>query len=131
MVDAAGSVNSSAPALDIMRRRIDEADSRQAAESVSTNAPAGTPVPAPATVVVPAAPVSAEGAPASAASSTPPAAASAPSAASPSDAASAPAGDQVVSALTLRAVRKAQPEYPLPALDRMVSGWVDMEFTVA
>jgi protein TonB len=126
MVEAAGSVNSSAPALDIMRRRIDEADSRQAAaESAST------PVTAPATVVVPAAPVSVESAPGPAVSSTPPAVASAPSAASPSEAAAAPAGDTIVSALTLRAVRKAQADYPLPALDRMVSGWVDMEFTVA
>jgi protein TonB len=127
MVEAAGSVNSSAPALDIMRRRIDEADSRQAAaESASTNASAGTPVTAPATVVVPAAPVSAENTPGPAVSSTSPAVTSAPPEAAP-----APAGDNIVSALTLRAVRKAQADYPLPALDRMVSGWVDMEFTVA
>ncbi len=121
MVEAAGSVNSSAPGLDIMRRRVEEAAAKPPAVQpaplpVVSTAPPPAPVPVePATPPAPAA-------------ITPTPAASAPATAEP---ASPPAQeDSVISALTLRVVRKVEPEYPLLALERLVSGWVEMEFTV-
>jgi protein TonB len=41
------------------------------------------------------------------------------------------AADRVVSASTLRLLRKQDPVYPPIALDKLISGWVEMEFTVA
>jgi TonB family protein len=38
--------------------------------------------------------------------------------------------NEVVSALTLRQIRKVEPEYPTLARERGTSGWVDVEFTV-
>jgi protein TonB len=132
MVEAAGSVNSSAPALDIMRRRVDEAASRQAAAESTASGPVA---PAPATApspVIPEAPASApDSATVPTASPGAPAVASASVTASPPASALVTAGDRVVSALTLRALRKVEADYPQQALERMVSGWVDMEFTVA
>lgn len=117
MVEAAGSVNSSAPGLDIMRRRLDEAVAQPAVE------------PAPASVVNMASPaVSLPVEPAPAAIAPMPIA----PAAAPAEtaAATAPEGTGVISALTLRVARKVEPDYPLQALERLVSGWVEMEFTV-
>jgi protein TonB len=37
----------------------------------------------------------------------------------------------VVSALTLRVLRRQDPVYPPVALAQLTSGWVEMEFTVA
>jgi TonB family protein len=39
--------------------------------------------------------------------------------------------DEVVSASKLKVLRTAPADYPREALDRLVSGWVDLEFTVA
>lgn len=116
-VEAAGTVNSSAPGLDFARRRIDEALIQQAAlstavVSIPVPPPAAPPAAAPATAPAPAA--SAGDAPASG------------SAAAPKPAESGP-----VSASTLRVVRRVAPEYPQFALDSGVSGWVEMEFSVA
>src|SRR5690606_6042564 len=51
--------------------------------------------------------------------------------ASGSAAAPKPAESGPVSASTLRVVRRVAPEYPQFALDSGVSGWVEMEFSVA
>lgn len=118
MVEAAGSVNSSAPGLDIMRRRLEEASRPATAEPPAATV-SSSPAPAPAPVEPP---------PAATATPAPVAATAAPAAPAP---AAAPEGPGVVSALTLRVVRKVEAEYPLQALDRLVSGWVEMEFTVA
>jgi protein TonB len=120
MVEAAGSVNSSAPGLDIMRRRLEEASRPAAAEP-----PAATTNPSTAP-----APVAAEPPQAAPAASTPVSVVAPQPPAAPA-AAAAPADSGVVSALTLRAVRRVEPEYPVQALDRLVSGWVEMEFTVS
>ena len=36
-----------------------------------------------------------------------------------------------MSATTLRALRRVNPDFPQQALQNLVSGWVEMEFTVA
>lgn len=115
LFDAAATVNSSAPGLDVMRRRIEDTALQMAAESLGPAAappaqaqpPPRDPAPRPAT-----------------APQTAPAAAAAP--ATP---ATEPQ-DTVVSANTLRVVRTQPAVYPQSALDRGVSGWVDLEFTV-
>lgn len=119
LVDAAGTVNSSAPGLDIMRRRVEEKAGEQAtaeaARASVATAPAGN---AGAQPVEPA-----------------PAQANEPAATTPSAPASAartqPAADTVVAASSLRILRRADPEYPVQALEKLISGWVEMEFTVA
>ena len=123
LVEAAGTVNSSAPGLDFVRKRIDEALIQQAA---LTLAPAVT-APPPAAVTAPVT---------RAATAPAPAPAQAPAAAAPANAGTVAAGpasanEAVVSATTLRAVRRAAPDYPQQALQNLVSGWVEMEFTVA
>jgi protein TonB len=123
LLDAAGTVNSSTPGLDIMRRRIDEKAGEQAAAeaaranaaSATTNAASTQPAPASA-----AAPVQAQ--PAATSPAVPPPAATRPQ---------QPAANSVVAASTLKILRRAEPEYPQQALERLVSGWVEMEFTVA
>lgn len=98
LIDAAASVNSSAPGLDPLRRRLEQLRSEAAA------APAPQPQDsAPATV--------------------------APE--PPAPAALEPQAPTVVSAASLRRVRSADPVYPQRALAQLVSGWVDLEFTVA
>lgn len=121
MVEAAGSVNSSAPGLDIMRRRLEEA-TRKAA--VVEPAPMVVPTPAP-----PPAPSVVESAP----QPEPAAIAPAPPAPAPTPAATpaaGPDGSGVISALTLKVLRKVEPDYPPLALERLQSGWVEMEFTI-
>lgn len=113
LVEAAGTVNSSAPGLDFARRRIDEALIQQAALSTAVVI---APQPSAAPLVPGATP-----APASGGSG---ANAPAPAAAKPQD-------DGPISASSLRAVRRVAPEYPQTALDNMIAGWVEMEFTVA
>jgi TonB family protein len=105
LIDAASSINSSAPGLDVMRRRADEATAQQTA---------------PVAVVAAAAPRQEV-----AATPPPPVAAPAPAAASQ------PTGPAYVQASTLTRLRDAVPEYPPRALDQLISGWVEMEFTVA
>jgi TonB family protein len=117
LIDAAGSVNSSAPGLDFARRRIDEALIRQAA---TTTAPAPV-APAP----TPVAPAAALPQPAAAAGTDP---APADVQAGASD--RADAGPSVVSASTLKTLRREAPVYPALALQSLVSGWVELEYTV-
>src|SRR5690606_16820645 len=128
LVEAAGTVNSSAPGLDFVRKRIDEAMIQQAA---LTLAPAVV-APPPAAVI---APVTRAGtAPAPAPAETPAAPATATGGSATGNAATGGTGsaeDGVVSATTLRVVRRAAPDYPQQALQNLVSGWVEMEFTVA
>lgn len=121
LVDAAGSVNSSAPGLDFARRRIDEALIQQAALSTAP-APVASPPAAPA-VAAPAASTPTR----SAATPAPGAAVPAPAARTQGQ----PTGDSVVSATALRIERRVAPDYPQQALQNLVSGWVEMEFTVA
>ncbi len=107
LVDAAATLNSSAPGLDVMRRRIDEFGEQQIAASAAASA--------------------AEVARAAEAQraqetenrvSTPVVAA--PVAATPA----------VVAANTLKLVRSSPTVYPQRALEDLVSGWVELEFTV-
>src|SRR5690606_24981873 len=128
LVEAAGTVNSSAPGLDFVRKRIDEAMIQQAA---LTLAPAVT-APPPAAVIAPVTRTATAPAPAPAETPLAPPAGNAGTAAGNAAAAAAASADAgVVSATTLRAVRRAAPDYPQQALQNLVSGWVEMEFTVA
>lgn len=111
LVDAAATLNSSASGLDVMRRRIDEFTEQQAAAGAAAAAAAEAARVAEATKA--AAPATPTPAAASAAS---PAAAAAP---------------QIVAATSLSLVRSVNPEYPQRALEQLVSGWVQLEFTVA
>jgi protein TonB len=118
LVDAAGSVNSSASGLDIMRRRVDAAlaPNPPASARTESNPPpvvvVADPPPAPAPLPTPL---------------TPPAATMTPDVAPDV----APEAEAVVSAARLQALRRVDPEFPPSAAQRMVSGWVEMEFTVA
>ena len=110
LVDAAASLNSSASGLDVMRRRIDEVTAQQAATAAAATAAAEAARTAEtARSVTPASPAPAAAGPA-------PGAAEAPS---------------IVPATSLSLVRSVNPEYPQRALEQLVSGWVQMEFTVA
>lgn len=121
LVDAAGTVNSSAPGLDIMRRRVEEKAGEQAAAEAARASTAT---------------VTAGNAGVQPTESTPaPAQANEPAATTQSTPQSAartqPAADSVVAASSLRILRRADPEYPVQALEKLISGWVEMEFTVA
>jgi TonB family protein len=115
LVDAARSINSSAPGIDVLYRRVDEV-ATQLANPEPAPAPPRIETPAPAVVSAPVA------APAPAPAASPPAAA---------PAAATTNANTVVSASTLKIVRKAEPVYPEWALQQLISGWVEMEFTVA
>jgi periplasmic protein TonB len=112
-VDAAASLNSSAPGLDVLRRRLDEAAAQLAAANTEGAAQAARTAPAPA---------------ASTPAATPPPAAPA---VNPVVATTPTATPSVVAATSLRVLRTQSPTYPQRALDELVSGWVEMEFTVA
>jgi len=101
MIDAASSINSSAPGLDVLRRRVDEVTAQLAAASAEAAAQA-------ARAAEPPAPAAEAAAPAS----------------------EADAASQVVAANTLRVLRREDPVYPARALEQLTSGWVEMEFTV-
>ena len=131
LVDAAHSVNGNAPGVDVMLRRVEEAG-KPTAEPVPQVArvePAAPAAPAPAPQVVVAPQPSAPA----------PAPAAAPAAAAPAPAAPAPAAtnpsasnaNTVVPAKNLHLVRKEDAVYPDWALQQLISGWVDLEFTVA
>ncbi len=138
LVEVVATVNSSAPGLDFVRKRIDEALIQQAAQTVApalvstaSAAVVSTAVPAavstaPASVVVPQA---APPATAPVAVRAPPAGA-APATGATDQSRPAAARDAVVAAHTLRATRRVEPDYPPQALRSLVSGWVEMEFTV-
>jgi protein TonB len=108
LVDTARSINSNAPGLDVLRRRVDEAATQPAAPvPASPVARAETPAPAP--VATPAAPA----------------------AESEDIPAGQPTDSEVVSARSLRLLRSQAPVYPQRALEKLISGWVELEFTVA
>jgi protein TonB len=109
LLDAAASLNSGAPGLDPLRRRLDALN--------ATSAPAGTTAGSIAIAPVFAAPESF--------------AAPATTASAPVSTSEAAAGSPVVSATTLKLIRPIEPVYPPRALLDLVSGWVDLEFTVA
>jgi TonB family protein len=113
LVDAARSINSSAPGIDVLNRRVEEVAAQLLApepaappprdetpEPVVVQTPVATPVPAPATAV--------QAAP------------------GPAD-----TSNTVVSSRTLTLMRGATPVYPEWALQQLISGWVELEFTVA
>jgi TonB family protein len=110
MVDAATTLNSSAPGLDVMRRRIEEVTEQQSTASAAAT-------------------TAAEVARSAEASRAQDAAAS--RVAAPVVAAASPAEPAVVSSSTLKLLRSAPAEYPTRALEQLISGWVEMEFTVA
>jgi protein TonB len=134
---AAGRINSSSAGLDALLVHIDEAGAPAIASNNTAPAPtrpspaATAPVveppgtaPAPAAVVTPAAPVPAVSTPE-------------PAPAPPAVVSAAPAatewvpGEGVVGANKLKVLRSTLAEYPPNALDNNISGWVDLEFTVA
>jgi TonB family protein len=137
-VEAAGQINSSAPGLNTMRRRLAEA---AALVTASSTAPTTRPQPeAVAPAVVQSTP--AVTAPAPAAQSTQPQAPEVapaatastsitPATAAPATAASFVPGEGVVPESRLKALRRVPAEYPAQALERLISGWVELEFTVA
>jgi len=112
LVDSAATLNSSAPGLDVMRRRIDEFSEQQVAASTAAE--------------VARAAEAARVAAAATAAATPAVVAPTPAVASAETAPSV-----VVPATSLKLVRSANPEYPQRALEQLVSGWVEMEFTVS
>ncbi|MEO8313750.1 MAG: TonB family protein [Pseudomonadota bacterium] len=109
LVDAARSLNSSAPGIDVLNRRVDEVTAQ-----LATPQPAASPPRAEPPVPVVSAPTPA-----------PAAVATAPTPALPDPA------NNIVSAKTLKLLRGADPVYPNWALQQLISGWVEMEFTVA
>ncbi len=112
-IEAAATINSGAPGLDPLRRRLEQLTATPAPPVAATTAPAVVATPTPSTTPAPA--------PAAA----PPAAASTAPAPTP------PAADnQTVAASTLRLISSVEPEYPRVALQRLTSGWVELEFTV-
>jgi TonB family protein len=110
LVDAAGSINSNAPGLDVLRRRVDEVTTQLAAAAAEAAAAAAA-----ARIEAPAPVAAAPPEPAPVVASAPP----------------ATVANEVVSARTLRLLRSENPVYPERALDKLISGWVEMEFTVA
>jgi len=109
LIDAASTLNSSASGLDVMRKRLDEFSEQQAAASAAAATEAAR---------------VAEAAPQTSA----PKPTAAPVVAAPAPVDATPA---VVPATSLKALRTQEPEYPPRALDELISGWVEMEFTVA
>lgn len=146
-VEAAGQINSSAPGLITMRRRLAEAAAPTA--PVPTTPPAQAVTRPPPEVVTPAvvestppvtepAPpvqsvqsVQTQAAEIAPATTTPvPTSITAPATPSPTAAGFLP-GEGVVAESRLKALRRAPAEYPAQALERLISGWVELEFTVA
>lgn len=111
LVDAARSINSSAPGIDVLIRRVEEVTTQLATPEPAAPPPRAEVVPAPVVVAVPVP-------------------APAPVVAPPAPVAPAPA-NTIVSAKTLTLVKDQQPAYPEWALQQLISGWVEMEFTVA
>jgi TonB family protein len=111
LVDAARSVNSSAPGIDVLNRRLEETEAQLVAPEPAAPPPrienpepaAADPAPAPASLPV--------------VQAAPPAAGN--------------ATNSVVSARSLKLLRGADPVYPEWALQQLISGWVELEFTVA
>jgi len=110
LVDAAATLNSSASGLDAMRKRLDDFGDQQAAANAAAAAEAAR--------------VAEAATQAAAAARTPTPVVTAPA---PAESA-APA---IVMATTLKVLRTENPEFPQRALEQLISGWVEMEFTVA
>ena len=133
-VEAAGQINSSAPGLNAMRRRLAEAAAQTAANN--TAPPATRPQPeavAPAIVqsTIPVTgPVPQTQAPELSAAAAP-APTSITSTTNSASAANFIPGEGVVAEGRLKALRRVPAEYPAQALERLISGWVELEFTVA
>jgi TonB family protein len=115
LLDAAASLNSGAPGLDPLRRRL-AALNTAGSPAGTAAATAGSSTPEP-VLTMPAPTAAPFTAPATAEPTTSPAA----------EPASGPA---VVSATGLKVIRSIEPVYPQRALADLVSGWVDLEFTV-
>ena len=98
LVEAAASLNSSAPGLDVLRRRVRELQSPPEAQPAAAVA-----APAPQPVV-----------------EAPPAVVKAPE-----------KQDTIVAESTLQRIGKVEPIYPPRALEQLVSGWVELQFTVS
>ncbi|MEO6516017.1 MAG: energy transducer TonB [Steroidobacteraceae bacterium] len=107
LVDTARSINSNAPGIDVLYRRVEEVTAQLDAPAPvkAARIEERLPPPAPAPVEDVAAPAA-----------SPPASS---------------AGNEVVAASKLRLLRSQTPTYPDRALQQLVSGWVEMEFTVA
>lgn len=116
-IEAAASLNSSAPGLDPLRRRLEAITPPASATPATDQASASTVQPAPAPLAE--LPVAAPA---------PPPVASVP-ASTPAPAA-APGDGGPVAATSLKRTRTVDPVYPQRALLDLVSGWVDLEFTV-
>jgi protein TonB len=98
LVEAAASLNSGAPGLDVLRRRVREL---QPPPEVQPAATVAAPAPQPAPDVAPAV-------------------------------AKAPDRQEtIVAEATLQRIGKVEPIYPQRALEQLVSGWVELQFTVA
>jgi TonB family protein len=100
-VDTAASINSGAPGLDVMRRRIRELQTQSETEAAAVAAVAAS-------------------------TTTPPVSDAAPD---PTEARTA-AAPTIVAESTLQRVSAPNPTYPQRALEQLVSGWVEMQFTV-
>lgn len=107
-VDAAATINSGAPGLDPLRRRLEQLTARPT--------PAPAPAPQAAAVTPTSAPVVAQAPPAAVIASPAPA--------------SAPPAIAMVAASSLKKTNSVEPDYPRAALQRLVSGWVEVEFVV-
>lgn len=137
LVEAAGTVNSSAPGLDFVRKRINEALIQQAALSTAPAAVSPPPAPPAVAAPAPAAPLAATvtdtvtdtGSVGTTGTGNGTGATIRDGDAHPAAAIADQAA--VVSASALRAVRRPAADYPQQALQNLVSGWVEMEFTVA
>jgi len=139
---AAGRINSSAPGIDALVWHIEQAaapppaTTRPASAPVANNAAppvASVPPPAPAPVPVPAPAPVATVVPAPVPAPPAPAPAPAPVANAPAPAAQPEwiPGEGTVRAGKLTALRTVEPEFPNSAQQSLISGWVELEFTVA
>ena len=97
LVEAAASLNSGAPGLDVLRRRVRELQPPPEAQPAAVAAPAPQSEPE-----------------------------------APAVAAKTPERqDSIVAESTLQRIGKVEPIYPNRALEQLVSGWVELQFTVA
>lgn len=140
LVDVSARLHPAAPGLELIRLRINEAtqQSQVAAQRNAAPPPATTATPAEATPAdaapgaldaqpstVAATPAPATDAPATAPAPPPASTQAQVAAAAPAaDAPSAPAS-------TLKVIRRAEAKYPQQAWEQQISGWVEMEFTIA
>ncbi|MEJ0099781.1 MAG: energy transducer TonB [Pseudomonadota bacterium] len=134
---ATARINTSAAGLAELLQHIDEAGAAaNAATTVSVaakpavvNAPAPEPVAAPPPAAAPVAPPVSTNTPPPAAPAVEPATTQAAVPAAKGEAAWIP-GEGVVAINKLKIVRSVPPEFPPDALNKLVSGWVELEFTV-